>query len=53
MVNVLPMTKTFHPYSLDQRLLLPPDVREWLPEGHLAGKVYGIGLLHGGHRHAG
>lgn len=34
--NVLPMTKLFRPYSLDQRLLLPPDLREWLPEGHLA-----------------
>src|SRR2546428_141065 len=24
------------PYDLNQRLLLPPDLREWLPEGHLA-----------------
>jgi transposase len=30
------MAKTFRPYDLDQRLLLPPDLREWLPEGHLA-----------------
>jgi transposase len=30
------MNKTFRPYDLNQRLLLPPDVREWLPEGHLA-----------------
>jgi transposase len=30
------MTKVFRPYSLDQRLLLPPDLREWLPEGDLA-----------------
>lgn len=30
------MTKVFRAYSLDQRLLLPPDLREWLPEGHLA-----------------
>jgi len=30
------MAKGFLPYSMDQRLLLPPDVREWLPEGHLA-----------------
>jgi transposase len=30
------MTKPFRPYSLDQRLLLPPDLRDWLPEGHLA-----------------
>ncbi len=34
--NVLTMGKIFRPYSLDQRLLLPPDLREWLPEGHLA-----------------
>jgi transposase len=30
------MAKGFLPYSIDQRLLLPPDMREWLPEGHLA-----------------
>src|SRR5438128_4566893 len=30
------MTKVFRPYSLDQRLLLPPDLREWLPEDDLA-----------------
>ena len=30
------MTKTFRPYSLDQQLLLPPDLRSWLPEGDLA-----------------
>jgi transposase len=30
------MTKTFRPYSLDQQLLLPPDMRAWLPEGDLA-----------------
>ena len=30
------MTKLFRPYSLDQHLLLPPDLRDWLPEGHLA-----------------
>jgi len=30
------MTKTFRPYSLDQQLLLPPDLRGWLPEGDLA-----------------
>lgn len=30
------MPKTFRPYDLDQRLLLPPDLREWLPTGHLA-----------------
>ena len=30
------MAKAYLPYDLDQRLLLPPDMREWLPEGHLA-----------------
>lgn len=30
------MSKTFRAYDLNQRLLLPPDLREWLPEGHLA-----------------
>lgn len=29
------MSKTFRPYSLDQRLLLPPDLREWVPEDDL------------------
>jgi transposase len=30
------MNRTFRPYTLDQRLLLPPDLREWLPEDDLA-----------------
>jgi transposase len=30
------MTRLFRSYSLDQRLLLPPDLREWLPDDHLA-----------------
>jgi len=30
------MGKSFRAYNLDQRLLLPPDLRQWLPEGHLA-----------------
>jgi len=30
------MAKSYLPYNLDQRLLLPPDMQEWLPEGHLA-----------------
>ena len=30
------MGKTFRRYEPDQFLLLPPDLREWLPEGHLA-----------------
>ena len=32
------MSTTFRPRP-DQSLLLPPDVREWLPEGHLAHHV--------------
>ena len=30
------MARDFLPWNLDQRLLLPLDMREWLPEGHLA-----------------
>lgn len=30
------MGKTFRRYEPDQYLLLPPDLREWLPENHLA-----------------
>jgi len=30
------MGKTFRRYEPDQYLLLPPDLRAWLPEGHLA-----------------
>jgi transposase len=30
------MAKGYLPYNLDQRLLLPVDMREWLPERHLA-----------------
>ena len=30
------MGKTFRRYEPDQYLLRPPDLREWLPEGHLA-----------------
>ena len=33
------MSTTFRPYAPDQSLLLPPDVGEWLPEGHLAHHV--------------
>lgn len=36
--NVLPtlsgMAKTYRPYSPDQMLLLPPSLRDWLPENH-------------------
>ena len=30
------MDKRFRPYEMDQALLLPPDLRDWLPEEHLA-----------------
>ena len=29
-------TTRFRSYAPDQLLLLPPDLRQWLPEGHLA-----------------
>ena len=35
-LTLAPMAKDFLPYSIDQRLLLRPDMRDWLPEGHLA-----------------
>ena len=33
------MSTTFRPYEPDQMLLLPADLRAWLPEGHLAHHV--------------
>jgi pimeloyl-ACP methyl ester carboxylesterase len=30
------MAKTFRPYRPEQDLLLPPSLRDWLPEDHLA-----------------
>ena len=33
------MGTTFRPYHPDQMLLLPQDLREWVPEGHLAHHV--------------
>jgi len=30
------MTTSYVRYTPDQELLLPPSLREWLPEGHLA-----------------
>jgi transposase len=30
------MGKTFRPYQPGQRLLLPPSIEDWVPEGHLA-----------------
>lgn len=33
------MAMTFRPYEPDQGLLPPPDLRNWLPEGHFAHHV--------------
>ena len=30
------MSKTFVPYAENQQYLMPPSLRDWLPEGHLA-----------------
>ena len=30
------MSKTYRSYNPDQQLLMPPSLREWLPEDHLA-----------------
>src|SRR5882724_3665262 len=30
------MGQVFYPYEPDQTLLLPPSLRDWVPEGHLA-----------------
>jgi transposase len=30
------MAKTYRPYLPEQDLLLPPSLRDWLPENHLA-----------------
>ena len=42
------MPTRFRPHHPDQSLLLPPDLRDWLPEGHLAhhmsDRVDGLGL---------
>ena len=33
------MPTRFRPYQPKQMLMLPPDLREWVPEGHLAHQV--------------
>lgn len=30
------MSKVFRPYQPEQTLLLPPSLRDWVPEGHLS-----------------
>lgn len=32
---MITMERTFRPFDLDQLLLLPPSLKEWLPSGHL------------------
>ena len=36
MVFMKKISSRFKPYCPDQLLLLPPDMRQWLPEGDLA-----------------
>jgi transposase len=36
MLKYLTMSKTYRPYQPDQMFLMPPSLKEWLPEGHLA-----------------
>jgi transposase/IS5 family transposase len=36
MCQLSSMGKTYRPYLPEQDLLLPPSLRDWLPEGHLA-----------------
>ena len=33
------MPTTYRPYQPEQPLLLPPDLQEWVPPGHLAHHV--------------
>ena len=33
------MPPPFRPYKPKQKLLLPPSLRDWLPENHLAHRV--------------
>lgn len=34
--RMISLMRTFKPYDLDQPYLLPPDLRSWLSDGHLA-----------------
>jgi hypothetical protein len=33
------MSNSNHPWTQEQAYLLPPSLREWLPEEHLAGFI--------------
>ena len=35
-LTLVAMARGYLPYNWDQRLLLPVDMRDWLPEKHLA-----------------
>src|ERR1041385_198235 len=37
------MSKTFRSYDMNQQLLLPPDLRQWLPADHLALYISDVG----------
>ena len=37
------MGKSYRPYYPDEDLLLPPSLRDWLPEKHLAYFVSDVG----------
>src|SRR5215472_456520 len=39
------MAKGFRPVDRDQPFLLPPDMRDWLPEGHLAWFVIDVAAM--------
>ena len=40
--TILGMPQNFLTFDRDQVLLLPPDLRDWLPEGHLAWFVLAV-----------
>ena len=40
------MSKTFRPWTIDQPLLLPPSVQDFVGEDHLARFVVGLVLEH-------
>ena len=39
------MAKSYRPYCPDEELLLPPSLRDWLPEKHLAYFVSDVVLI--------
>jgi len=55
MLQAFPMALSYKPVDRDQLFLLPPDIRKWLPEDHLAFFVLDVveridtGALHDSH----